>query len=380
MRSLGAQGIEVVCASERKSAMGLYSRYVTKSFVYTSPAKNQHAFIEKVVAEAQTLFVKDGVKPVVFCCSDATALTLAREYETLGDYMVLPIPSLSSIEKASDKKATYILATELGIPTITTYAETEFEKVEYPAVVKNNHSIVWKNNASISGSASFVFSKSELENMFASLLQKTGEAPLVQEFVKGDEYGVEMVCDSGTAVALFVHKRIRSLSPHGGAAVVKETALETPEVDMMKSYAQALVSKLLWHGPIMVEFKLCEKTRRVLLMEINGRFWGSLPLPVKAGIDFPLMTYKLGTNTLTHVDQDNPKHIRTRHFLGDCRWLLAVLFKKDRLRAVLYPSRIRALWDFKLEFFKSKGDIFAVTDLKPCIMEYVDHLGKLFTK
>jgi len=68
--------------------------------------------------------------------------------------------------------------------------------------------------------------------------------------------------------------------------------------------------------------------------------------------------------------------MRTRHFLADCKWLLRVLFAHDELRRILYPSRLQALWDFTIEIFRSKGDIFDMRDFKPCVMEYIDILRK----
>ena len=378
VRSLGTSGVAVVCGAERGSAMACQSKYVTKRFVYTSPKNNQEQFVAAVLKEAQELFLTTKEKSVVFCFSDATLLTLARVRTRLQDFVILPMPSLESLEVASDKSLTYVRAKELGVPTIATYREDEFDTVKYPAVVKNKHSIVWKEGKSISGSAEFVFSKEELVALYKKNQKESGEAPLVQEFVVGEEYGVEMVCDSGVPLATFVHKRIRSLSPRGGAAVVKETALETKEVALMRTYALQLTQSLLWHGPVMIEFKINSKTGEVLLMEINGRFWGSLPLAVKAGVDFPMMAYKLalGETVVKNGDDFLVPHTRTRHFLGDCKWLLSVLFTHDKLRSLLYPSRLRALFDFKIEPFLSKGDIFVWNDPKPSIMEYVDIVSK----
>jgi carbamoylphosphate synthase large subunit len=378
VRSLGASGIDLVCGAERKSAIACHSKFVGRQFVYTSPKIDQKQFISDIEKEARHILKMSGEKPVVICFSDATMLSLARAYNELQEYLVLQIPSFESVEIASDKERTHTKAQELNVPTITVYGEHEFDRVVYPAVVKNRHSIVWKDGKSISGSADFVFSKEELENRYERIKKATGESPLVQEFVVGDEYGVEMVCDKGVPLATFVHKRIRSLSPRGGAAVVKETAGETKEVLLMRKYALQLVQNLHWHGPVMVEFKINKKTGEVLLMEINGRWWGSLPLAVKAGDDFPMMAYKLVQGET--VEQNNadwvPPYTRTRHFLGDCKWLLSVFFAHDKLRPLLYPSRIRALYDFKKELFISKGDVFSWNDLKPSIMEYVDILTK----
>lgn len=378
VRSLGASGVTVVCGAERESAIACHSRYVSKQFVYTSPKNNQEQFVAAVLKVAQELFTATGEKPVVFCFSDATFLTLAGAYTRLQDFLILPMPSREAVEIASDKSFTYVRAKELGVPTIATYAEDAFDSVVYPAVVKNRHSIVWKDGSSVSGSAEFVFSKEELVTQYKKIRDRAGEAPLVQEFVVGDEYGVEMVCDNGVPLETFVHKRIRSLSPRGGAAVVKETAIETSEVAKMRTYANLLIESLKWHGPVMIEFKINRKTSEVLLMEINGRWWGSLPLAVRAGVDFPMMAYKLAIGemvTKNPLDFLSP-YTRTRHFLGDCKWLFSVFFAHDKLRSLLYPSRLRALYEFKKELFIAKGDVFSWNDLKPSIMEYVDILTK----
>jgi hypothetical protein len=66
--------------------------------------------------------------------------------------------------------------------------------------------------------------------------------------------------------------------------------------------------------------------------------------------------------------------------LGDCKWLYSVLCAHDPLRKTLYPSRLRALYDFKKEFFISKGDIFAWSDPFPAVFEYVDILKNLFLR
>lgn len=381
VRSLGKQGITISCGSTRSTAPACHSRYASRSFIYASPNIDQDKFIEDIIEEAKQLSLQDQQKPVLFCFSDATSLSIARAQEVLKEYVLLGLPAIEAIETASDKRATYALASQLSVPIITTYNENEFADVAYPSVVKNRHSIVWKDGKSISGSAQFVFSHDELSLAYKRISDMTGENPLVQKFVKGDEYGVEMVCENGEPLATFVHKRIRSLSPRGGAAVVKETAKETEEVELMCKYALSLVKELKWQGPVMVEFKIDANDGRVLLMEINGRFWGSLPLAVKAGVDFPMMQYHLArgeqVENLKHL---KPIHLRTRHFLGDCKWIFAVLFADDPLRKELYPSRLRAFYDFKKEIFISKGDVFVWNDLMPSIMEYIDIIRKRIWK
>ena len=47
----------------------------------------------------------------------------------------------------------------------------------------------------------------------------------------------------------------------------------------------------------MAEFKVNPRTGGWVLIEINGRFWGSLPLTIAAGADFPRYLYELRSRT-----------------------------------------------------------------------------------
>ena len=377
IRSLGRSRVPVFAGATRSTAMGLSSRYVQSSFVYPDPKNDQRGFVEAVRAQAQVVQEETGERPVVFCFSDATYLSLARAYNHIKDVLHFPLPPYEPLEVAFDKEKTNTLAQVYHVPTISCYGETDFETVSFPAVVKPRHSVTWKDGKGVSGTAVFVLSLEELKDVFERLREETGEAPVVQECITGDEYGVECVCRSGKVLQSFAHKRIRSLSPTGGAAVVKETAPDTEQVRSMHQYAELLLYELQWTGPAMVEFKIDDRDGKPKLMEINGRFWGSLPLPVRAGVDFPMTYYELAQGELTKDFRDyTPPFTRTRHFLGDCKWLLSVMFSRSPLRETHYPSRASALKDFLLEVFRSRGDVWLLTDPRPSFYELIDILKR----
>ena len=240
---------------------------------------------------------------------------------------------------------------------------------------------MWNEGVGIFGTARIVVNSAELEREFENIIQQTGEAPLIQPLIQGDEYGVEMIADSGRVYARAVHRRIRSMSPRGGASVVKETVSENELTTRMCWHAVALVEKLSWSGPIMVEFKVDKTINKPLLLAINGRFWGSLPLAIAAGVDMPFLWHQ----RVRGISEDSEiiisrAGVRTFHFLGEVRWLLQVLFARDTLRSLLYPSRISALIAFLTPSLGAKSDTFRLSDLKPGIMEYIDvvfsHMNK----
>jgi predicted ATP-grasp superfamily ATP-dependent carboligase len=57
--------------------------------------------------------------------------------------------------------------------------------------------------------------------------------------------------------------------------------------------SRKLMAAVGYTGVAMVEFIFNLETRRWVFLEINGRFWGSLPLAVAAGADFPYYLYEM---------------------------------------------------------------------------------------
>ena len=68
----------------------------------------------------------------------------------------------------------------------------------------------------------------------------------------------------------------------GGAS----TAACTYYDETLKEYGLRILSALQWHGVAMVEFKRQQSPDRLVLMEINPKFWGSVELALEAGVDF----------------------------------------------------------------------------------------------
>lgn len=382
VRSLGRRGIPVWCGAQRGTAIGCRSRYTKAHFTYPEPKADQTKFLEAI----RSIAVAVGDRPIVYTCSDATTTTLFDYRNELNEFLGLVFPDADSFHLATDKGATYSEARVLGVPAVRTFIRERVEEVHqlaqeltFPVVVKPRHSVLFKNEKGVGGTAIFAHTETELINQFKTLFELTGEAPLIQPFMKGEEYGVELLGNNGIVVAETIHHRIRSMSPVGGASVVKETLEESELTRKLRQHAYTLIEALKWSGPLMVEFKLDEDTHEPKLMELNGRWWGSLPLAIAAGVDFPYLFYQMaqGMEMPCDVITAEPYNI-TRHFLGDTRHLLRVLFARDPMRPHVYPSRRKALHDFFRMQRGTKSDIWSLRDPFPFFVEYVDVIAKLF--
>ncbi len=370
VRALGRAQRTVSVGSLRSTGLAGFSRFAHDRFVYPDPKLDQDRFTAHVVKAAKAF----PEPPVLFTFSDATYLAVFAHRAELAQCVRLVLPRPESVAIAFDKAATYDLAQRLSIPTIP---ELNLAVVtEFPVVVKPRTSVSWASGVGRFGTADIVLDAESFGRACENVRAQTGADPIVQKYIVGTEYGVECLADDGIIGKVFVHRRIRSQDPRGGAATVKAAVLSDPRMVAMVAHTKALIAALAWSGPIMVEWKVDAATDTPLLMEINGRFWGSLPLPERAGISFTL-----GYDVLARgyrAPKARPiKPLTTQHFLGDVRWLYRVLFARDALRASVYPPRLLALYTFLRTSLMTPGDVFSLADPVPFFMEYIDSLKKM---
>jgi predicted ATP-grasp superfamily ATP-dependent carboligase len=186
---------------------------------------------------------------------------------------------------------------------------------------------------------------------------------LVQRFVPGHGAGVFALYGPSGPIAWFAHQRIREKPPTGGVSVLSESVPIDP---IMQSLAAKLLSAAHWTGVAMVEFRIAEDGTPYL-MEVNGRFWGSLQLAIDCGIDFPWLLYQLTQNLPMQAPQPYAIGRRLRWLLGDLDSLIGLWTHR--------PSKLgqktRATGAFIRSFtdLRCRQEILRLDDPRPAIIE-----------
>ena len=201
---------------------------------------------------------------------------------------------------------------------------------------------------------------------------------LIQRRVEGDGQGLFALMDRGKPVVLFAHRRLREKPPSGGVSVLRESiALPQP----MTEYALRLLQHASWHGVAMVEFKVDRQTGIPLLMEVNGRFWGSLQLAIDAGLNFPYLLYRMATGEELQLPANGYRTgVKSRWLLGDLDHLLLRLFKSDAELSLPLnsPTKLQTLLDF-CRFYQRdmRYEVLRLDDPKPFAYELRQYVHRL---
>jgi predicted ATP-grasp superfamily ATP-dependent carboligase len=334
VRSLGRAGHRcVVCSSSGRTLAGS-SRYADREVQVPDPGSTpaENAAAIQSLARAEQV---DIVIPV----SEASLLAVLAVRDDIA--ATIPFPDLETFRTICNKKHVLAAADALGICVprqweILSASHALPADVDGPLVLKPARSVYTAADGSRGKvGVRWVHTKADMEA--ASGAYPAAAYPLLaQETIIGPGVGVFVLVHDGQCLARYSHLRVREKPPSGGVSVLRQS--EPMDVELLDR-SLALLSKLGWSGVAMVEYKRDAATSEPVLMEINGRFWGSLQLAIDAGVDFPrlLVDHALGVD-VTPVE--NYRFIRSRWFWGDvdhliARWRRPSVSWKDRTSSLL---------------------------------------------
>lgn len=372
-RSLGRRNIPVTVADGCQRSMAGASRYCRTSIRVPLPVREGEAFVAKILEE-----VCRARHRVVIPTDDVALSLLAAARPRFEGLASLPFPDLEAIHLAHDKGALMSLAEEKGIPVPKTAVVRDpadltgvVRQVGFPAVVKPRFSKFQHGGEWISGGGiHYVRTAEELEVAVRAVHQAV-PFPLLQEYIPGEGRGVFLLMNRGQVRAAFAHRRIREKPPSGGVSVLSESIALDP---ILLDYSERLLHTLKWHGVAMMEFKRDVRNGIAKLLEVNGRFWGSLQLAVDAGIDFPYLLYRLAVDGDIERVFSYTEGVRLRWWLGDLDWLLLRLRDGGET-----PARLRAVWEFmRPSGKKMRTEMFRWDDPKPALEELSQYVGHIF--
>lgn len=194
------------------------------------------------------------------------------EFERRNIFLLLS--PTETILNAADKQLTYLHATKQGIPIPKSYFTLEAVldalqkgELEYPLIVK-------PRRGSASSMQTVCRDEIQLKAAFESC-----PLPVVQEYIRGVEYGYDLFADAqGRPISVYCK---RKLAMRAGET---DKAVSTNDPKLIE-FGKHLINAFPIIGP--ADADVIVDAEGPKLLEINPRFGGGYPCSHLAGADFP---------------------------------------------------------------------------------------------
>lgn len=361
VRSLGRAGKEVHAAPFNWRAPALKSKYIYTVHHLPRYSDDPGAWRAAVLQ----LLKSEHYDLVVPCCDDRSILPFHMHRKNFADFRIA-IPNATSMDLLFDKQLTRELASQLGIPVVPGACLSEEDTAHaligrygLPLVLKPRRSY-WPDKLDGWGKVFILESEHEL----AKILGKLRDRPryLVETYFQGVGVGVSVLAENGRIFHAFQHRRLRE--GWGGSSSYRVSEAINPELYKACEY---ICDRTKLTGVCMFEFRLDPQTRKWVLLETNARFWGSLPLPLSLGMDFPLYLYDLLVHQRHHAQAPYVCGVRSRNVALDGLNLMTSLRRLHRNEIVAWLTELGLflMQPFSLLTGGERSDSFVLDDLRP---------------
>ena len=289
-RSLGRRGLPV-CIIDDEHSISRYSRYASHA-VRVPSLREERETVDLILDVGRRFDLRGWV---LYPTRDETVAALSKCRDVLSEWFRVPTPSWDSIRWVWDKRNTYALAHELGIPTPRTWFPQNIDNLRridgcFPLAIKpaiKEHFVyatkakAWRANT-----------PEELEARFrqAAALTPPGEI-MVQDLIPGDGSHQFAYCaffKQGKPVGTLVAQRCRQHPGEFGRASTFVQTVDMPELELL---SERFLRAIDYYGLVELEFKRDPRDGEFKLLDVNARTWGYHGLGAVAGTDFPYLLF-----------------------------------------------------------------------------------------
>jgi predicted ATP-grasp superfamily ATP-dependent carboligase len=309
VRSLGRAGISVVVADADRAAPALWSRYAATRR-RCPPVMTADRFTEWLLGFGE----REGAH-VLYPTSDEVVYLLSAHRDELSKRFVMYQPDLETTMRVLDKKRLVEAATKAGLDTPETWfpenaadVERVARDVDGPLMLKPRTQLFLyahrKGDLAPQGPTQMrvAYEKFSRDNRFLDPIAKTPDLtrPMLQRYYPEAAeciYSLSGFRDkSGRHVALLGAIKVLQRPRRMGVGLCFEDA---PVPGHLPERALRLLDLLGYYGVFELEF--VRAGDRLLLIDMNPRYFGQIGLDVARGLDLPLLSYAAAVGDDDHV-------------------------------------------------------------------------------
>lgn len=201
-----------------------------------------------------------------------------EKFNEIGTVLILS--SKRIIEIFNDKWESYKFFMSNNIDTPMTYSKQELKDCNFPLIIKPTDGAGSKNVFKI---------KDEKElNFFIDYI----ENPIIQEFVEGTEYTIDVLCDlDGNVISIVPRQRIEVRAGEvSKGRTVKDMAIIERTLELCNKLK--IDENIKPIGPLTIQC-IVDLKGNIKFIEVNPRFGGGVPLSFEAGVAYAELLRKM---------------------------------------------------------------------------------------
>lgn len=283
IRALGRAGYRVIAAADRPDALGLRSRFAGTTRV--RPPANDPGFLpwlRALIAEQQVAAViaSHAVLSALRCAwtEFAPYLPLANRLD-IADCGLSKYALFDALRSAGAAASAHLPPYRLIDADGPKLSKADLAALPLPLFAK----VDALHAQTAAPDATFRLTTAEDARRQIDSLTSRYRRITLQGFAPGCGAGAFFLMHEGHVLAEFMHRRVHEVPHDGGVSSLRESWRH----DGIRDDALAKLRALNWQGVAMMEYRWNARTDEFALVEMNGRFWGSLHLALHSGVDFP---------------------------------------------------------------------------------------------
>jgi D-aspartate ligase len=291
VRSLGRRGIPVVVIDDEPS-VARFSRYTTH-YIRVADLRDHDGIVQEVLDVGQRLGLEGWV---LYPTRDEIVAAFSLHRDRLGKTFRVPTPEWSIVRPAWDKRLTYRIADELGIPTPATWFARDLDElsalnVRLPVVVKPAIKERFIYETKVKGlRADTIDELAERYSEACAVIP--AEEVMVQELIPGGGEAQFSYCTffkDREAMAKMLVRRTRQRPPDFARSSTCVDTIDKPELE---EPSERFLASIDYYGLAEMEYKLDRRDGRYKLLDVNPRTWGSHSIGRPAGVDFAFLLFE----------------------------------------------------------------------------------------
>lgn len=336
--------IEIHLVSAKKWVESRFSKHVS-SFAYCPPGISQDQrfdFLKRRIEDLDIHVLLPIIVPSIRYVSK-----YKKDFQALG--LEIQVPGIKQLDLANCKGSLAKFLHKNGLPHPRTYDSKELKKekdLPFPLLIKPLSS--WNGRG---------LSLAKNEEELRGLVERE-ERFIAQEYLTGEDYCVNVICQEGEIKQYSIQKGIipsrHSFRPNLGAEFV--------EAKPLLSIVEHIMAELNWTGVANFDVLKEAQTENYFIIEMNPRFWGSVEASQRVGVNFPLLYVQsvLG-------EKLDSKPYRKESYISN----------KGLVNTLMHFVTFQ--WG-KLRFARNNSLAFALQDPLPKVFKYTEKIFLLFSK